>query len=206
MDDDAFTLDADALTDDEVAHQSDAACHAMESIYEDGGHYPIVTVDRRWSSHNRSIAGELAHPAAYRWYLARELRRLIGRGASIRIEASRPRIGLDAPDYLERVDEQDLDITRKKLFLFAPERIEVSVERIEHSHGEFLSRPNPAGRRGQRLRCNQPQSVRLQTGFARVDVVSQRIIHIAKFLSGAFANERLRLIAFHEPLFAASPS
>ncbi len=135
MDDDAFTLDADALTDDEVAHQIDAACRAMESIYEDGGHYPIVTVDRRWSSHNRSIAGELAHPAAYRWYLARELRRLIGRGASIRIEASRPRIGLDAPDYLERVDEQDLDITRKKLFLFAPERIEVSVERIEHYTG-----------------------------------------------------------------------
>ncbi len=135
MDDTAFTLDADALDPGEVASQIEAACRAMESVYEEHGHYPRVTVGRRWSGHNPSISGELAHPAAYRWYLARELRRLLDRGASIRIEASRPRIGLDAPDYLERIDEHDLDITRKKLFLCAPERIEVSVERIEHYTG-----------------------------------------------------------------------
>ena len=51
------------------------------------------------------------------------------------IEPSRARIDLDDPTLLRKIDESDLDITRKKLFLFGPERVELSIQRLEHYTG-----------------------------------------------------------------------
>ena len=115
-----------------IAH----ACDLMECIYTEG-HYPRLTVERSWSRHNPTITGEIARPSAFRWYLQRELTRLARKSAAIRISRSRPRIDLDDTSLLESIDENDWDITQKKLFLFAPERIDLSIERIEHYTGRM---------------------------------------------------------------------
>ena len=110
------------------------ACERMEKIYELDC-YSKITVNRHWSKHNPSISGEIARPSAYRWYLRRELLKLALQGAEINIEPSRARIDLSSPSLLERIDESDLDMTRKKLFLFGPERVDLSIQRLEHYTG-----------------------------------------------------------------------
>jgi len=122
--------------EDEVDLHSRIAdfCERMEKIYQLGS-YSKITVTRRWSRHNPTISGEIAKPSAYRWYLSRELLKLAMQGAEIEIEPSRARIDLNSPSLLEKIDESDLDITRKKLFLFEPERVELSIERLEHYTG-----------------------------------------------------------------------
>lgn len=110
------------------------ACDLLERLDEDGC-YGKITVHRSWSRHNPTIAGQVARPRAYRWYLERELKRLLKRGAEIEIEPSRRRVPLDDPDLFPRIDESSLDITRKKLFLFGPERVDLSVQRLGHYTG-----------------------------------------------------------------------
>ena len=110
------------------------ACDGMERIFQRGC-YPKITVRRHWSKHNPVISGEIARPSAYRWYLCRELLKLALQGAEIEIEPSRERASLDDPSLLKKIDESDLDITRKKLFLFGPERVELSIQRLEHYTG-----------------------------------------------------------------------
>ena len=121
---------------DEVAllARIDDACDRMEKIYEIDC-YSKITVTRHWSRHNPVISGEIARPAAYRWYLRRELLKLARQGAEIQIEPSRARVDLNSPSLLEKIDESDLDITRKKLFLFGPERVDLSIQRLEHYTG-----------------------------------------------------------------------
>ena len=122
--------------EDEVDLHSRIAdfCERMEKIYQLGS-YSKITVTRHWSRHNPNISGEIAKPSAYRWYLSRELLKLAMQGAEIEIEPSRARIDLNSPSLLEKIDESDLDITRKKLFLFGPERVELSIQRLEHYTG-----------------------------------------------------------------------
>jgi len=109
-------------------------CEQMEKSYEIGS-YSKITVTRHWSKHNPIISGEMARPSAYRWYLRRELLKLALQGADIQIEPSRARIDLTSPSLLKKIDESDLDITCKKLFLFGPERVELSIQRLEHYTG-----------------------------------------------------------------------
>lgn len=110
------------------------ACDRIERIYELDC-YPKITVTRGWSKHNPITSGEIARPSAYRAYLRRELLKLTLHGAEVQIEPSRARIDLNSPTLLDLVDESDLDITRKKLFLFGPERVELSIKRLEHYTG-----------------------------------------------------------------------
>ena len=107
------------------------ACAFMEEIYA-AGFYARVDVHRSWSVHNPRISGKIARPAAYRWYLRRELFKLASKGAEITVTPSKPRIDLTSPQLLQLVDETDFDHTRKKAFLFGPERVELSLERLEH--------------------------------------------------------------------------
>ncbi len=109
-------------------------CDGLEQIYERNC-YPKVTVTRHWSEHNPAISGEIARPAAYRWYLRRELLKLARQGAQIDVEPSRERIDLTSPGLLQKIDKSSLDFTRKKLFLFGPERVDLSVEQLEHYTG-----------------------------------------------------------------------
>ncbi len=110
------------------------ACDLMETIYNEG-EYPKVLVKRSWSKHNPIITGEIAKPTAYRWYLLRELRKLAEKGAEIKILPSRERLSMNDPQLLDNTDEDDWDITQKKLFLFSPERIDISLNRLEHYTG-----------------------------------------------------------------------
>jgi AMP nucleosidase len=110
------------------------ACRLMEDIYA-GGRYSRITVVRHWSQHNPTISGKIARPSAYRWYLKRELLKLAEKGAEIEISSDRPRIQLDSPELLHRIDETNFDHTLKKVFLFGPERVELSIQRLEHYTG-----------------------------------------------------------------------
>ncbi len=121
-------------TDASLREQIEAACRRMEQDFADG-YYSKITVLRRWSKHNPEISGKIARPSAYRWYLRRELYRLAKRGAEITVTRARPRVDLNSPTLLERIDETDFDLTRKKVFLFGPERSELSIERLEHYTG-----------------------------------------------------------------------
>ncbi|MEM8733375.1 MAG: AMP nucleosidase [Planctomycetota bacterium] len=119
---------------DQLQAKIEEACDFMEEIYRDG-YYARVTVIRSWSQHNPEISGKIAKPSAFRWYLKRELFKLASRNAKIEICPGRPRIDLASPDLLPRIDESDFDHTRKKVFLFGPERSELSIERLEHYTG-----------------------------------------------------------------------
>ncbi len=112
----------------------DEACQRMEYHYAQG-RYSKVTVRRHWSKHNPTISGKIARPTAYRWYLRRELLKLAQRGAEIEITPSQQRIDLHSPSLLSAIDESNFDQTLKKVFLFGPERVELSLERLEHYTG-----------------------------------------------------------------------
>lgn len=118
----------------ELQQNIEQACNLMEDIYA-GGEYPKVLVKRSWSKHNPIITGEIARPKAYRWYLLRELYKLADKGATIKIIPSRERLSMSDPELLDHTDENNWDITQKKLFLFSPERIDMSLNRLEHYTG-----------------------------------------------------------------------
>jgi AMP nucleosidase len=130
-----LTMDFSALADGgrqgtEIAR----LCDAMEMAYTDG-HYPRLTVERPWSVDNRVLEGEFAAPNAIRWYLERELGRLADLGARISVCRGRKVIGLRDPRLGPAVDETRWDLRRKKLFLFGPERMALSIDRLEHYTG-----------------------------------------------------------------------
>ncbi|MGD0560347.1 MAG: hypothetical protein ABSA93_35935 [Streptosporangiaceae bacterium] len=106
---------------------------------DQAGHYPKLIVERPWSEHNRVIDGEFAKPAAIRWYLERELTRLARAGASIRVEPGRDAVELHDPALTTNVDETTWDLRRKKLFLFPPERMALSIDRLAHYTGTDAS-------------------------------------------------------------------
>lgn len=132
---DRFEFETEEINSQEELHKRMVdACDTMENIYENG-EYPKLLVKRSWSKHNPIITGEMAKPEAFRWYLLRELKKLAQKGAVIKVIPSRERLALNDPQLLDNTDEDDWDITQKKLFLFSPERIEISLNRLEHYTG-----------------------------------------------------------------------
>jgi len=136
-----FVFEKDTLTDpDSELSENDLdgliteACDRIEKIYE-SGFYPKLIVKRSWSKHNPIITGEFARPKAFRWYLSRELRKLAEKGADFKILSSRPRQSLNDPSLLDALDEDEWDFTQKKLFIFKAERIDLSLDRLEHYTG-----------------------------------------------------------------------
>jgi AMP nucleosidase len=109
-------------------------CDEMEAT-DKAGCYPRLTVVRPWSVHNPRLEGEFAAPRAIRWYLERELTRLAAHGARISVSRGREAVGLHDPRLGPAVDETRWDLRRKKLFLFAPERMALSMDRLRHYTG-----------------------------------------------------------------------
>ena len=109
-------------------------CDAMEADDAEG-RYPQLTVERPWSVHNPVLEGEFAEPEAIRWYLERELGRLAADGAKVSVSPGRDAVDLHAPELLAAVDETRRDLRRKKLFLFTPERMALSIDRLRHYTG-----------------------------------------------------------------------
>jgi AMP nucleosidase len=99
------------------------------------GSYPKLIVERPWSRHNPVLEGEFACPGAIRWYLERELTRLSQAGARITVHKGRPAEDLHDPALTTAVDETSWDLRRKKLFLFPPERMALSINRLQHYSG-----------------------------------------------------------------------
>src|SRR3984885_369152 len=109
-------------------------CDAMEAADAEG-RYPQLTVERPWSVHNPVLEGEFAAPGAIRWYLERELGRLAADGARISVRPGREALDLHDPEIGPAVDETRRDLRRKKLFLFTPERMALSIDRLRHYTG-----------------------------------------------------------------------
>ena len=147
-----MTVSADfaAIPDGERAAEITRLCDAMEAAAS-AGRYPLLTVGRPWSAHNPVLQGEFAAPGAIRWYLERELARLAARGAGISVSPGREALDLHDPRIGPAVDETRWDLRRKKLFLFAPERMALSIDRLEHYTGTPADRV-PAVRAADQLR------------------------------------------------------
>jgi AMP nucleosidase len=97
----------------EIIEIVNSACDLMEQIYDEGD-YPKLMVKRSWSEHNPIITGEMALPHAYRWYLSREMKKLLEKGAELKIFPSRPRVDMNDPALFDNSDEDEWDITQKK--------------------------------------------------------------------------------------------
>jgi AMP nucleosidase len=107
---------------------------AMEAA-DQAGRYARLTVERPWSSHNRVLEGQFTSPAAISWYLRRELGRLAAAGAGITVSPGRRAVDLHDPKLGPAIDETRWDLRRKKLFLFGPERMALSIDRLRHYTG-----------------------------------------------------------------------
>jgi AMP nucleosidase len=140
MDDRARDHAADGthLSGPAVADAAAALCDALEAIDLDGC-YSMVEVVRPWSKHNPRLAGEFARPVAIRRYLERELGGLLALGAQIEVRSSRPALSLDDPALFAALDESEWDLRAKKLFLFAPERMALSIDRLGHYTGTSVA-------------------------------------------------------------------
>jgi AMP nucleosidase len=99
------------------------------------GWYGALKVERPWSRHNPILEGEFACPRAIRPYLERELGRLAAAGARVSAEKKREALDLHDPALLAQLDEGSWDLRRKKLFLFRPERMALSIDRLAHYTG-----------------------------------------------------------------------
>jgi AMP nucleosidase len=131
-----MTLSADFATvpEPDRGPEIERLCDAMEAADHEG-RYPKLTVERPWSQHNPVLEGEFACPRAIRWYLDRELTRLAKAGARISVCPGRKALDLHDPELGPAVDETRWDLRRKKLFLFAPERMALSIDRLTHYTG-----------------------------------------------------------------------
>jgi len=123
-----------AIPDAQRAAEIERLCDAMEEASQ-AGRYPRLTVERPWSAHNPVLEGEFASPEAIRWYLERELSRLAACGARISVCPGREALDLHDPELGLAVDETRWDLRRKKLFLFGPERMALSIDRLQHYTG-----------------------------------------------------------------------
>jgi AMP nucleosidase len=128
------SADFSAVPPDQRATEIERLCDAMEAAGQ-AGRYPKLTVERPWSAHNPRLEGEFASPRAIRWYLERELGRLAACGAKISVGPGREAVGLHDQELGPAVDETRWDLRRKKLFLFGPERMALSIDRLEHYTG-----------------------------------------------------------------------
>lgn len=116
-------------------HERVAGIVAELIAISDAGAYPMLEVRRPWSTHNPLIRGELARPRALSWYLRRELGKLDALGATFTVRSSRPALAVRDPELFRRSDETGWDLSQKKLFLFPPERMELSLQRLSHYTG-----------------------------------------------------------------------
>ncbi|CAN5274580.1 hypothetical protein BH23ACT9_BH23ACT9_09680 [soil metagenome] len=114
--------------------RADELVQEMAAIWE-GGWYVEALVLRPWSDHNPTISGEFARPQAVRAYLVREFTALLDRGAQVEVRASRQAVAFTDAAFFDALDEGRRDLRAKKLFLFGPERMALSLDRLTHYTG-----------------------------------------------------------------------
>jgi AMP nucleosidase len=129
-----MSLDFSVIPAGDRQAEIERVCDALEAA-DKAGRYPQLSVERPWSVHNPILEGEFSSPSAIRWYLQRELGRLAEAGARIAVSPGRPAVDLHDPALGAAVDETTSDLRRKKLFLFGPERMALSIDRLRHYTG-----------------------------------------------------------------------
>ncbi|HXZ63990.1 MAG TPA: hypothetical protein VEH05_04610 [Streptosporangiaceae bacterium] len=129
-----MSLDFSAVPAGARRAEVERLCDAMAAA-DRAGRYSRLTIERPWSTHNPVLEGEFAAPAAISWYLERELGRLAAAGATISVGPGRPALDLHDPALSAALDEASSDPRRKKLFLFSPERMALSIDRLRHYTG-----------------------------------------------------------------------
>jgi AMP nucleosidase len=127
-------VDGASLEPDEFDDAATRLLDLLEGVDRDGW-YPALDVVRPWSDHNPRITGEFARPGAIRRYLRRELTALLRRGAVVTARPSRRALAFADPDFFAALDEDRFDLRAKKLFLFGPERMALSLDRLSHYCG-----------------------------------------------------------------------
>lgn len=126
--------DGDCLGPGEIDGAVGGLLDALDAVDADGW-YPAIDVVRPWSAHNPRITGEFARPGAIRRYLHRELSSLLRAGARVRVRPARRAVAFNDPDFFAALDEDRFDLRAKKLFLFGPERMALSLDRLSHYCG-----------------------------------------------------------------------
>ncbi len=129
-----YAVDFAQVSAEDVPAEVAKLIDVLEVAHADGW-YGALKVERPWSRHNPVLKGEFACPAAIRPYLVRELGRLALAGAGISARPARRALPLDDPTLVQALDEHSWDLRRKKLFLFRPERMALSIERLAHYTG-----------------------------------------------------------------------
>ncbi len=127
-------IDGATVEPDELGSAVEELLDALVGIDAEGW-YPAVDVVRPWSVHNPRITGEFARPTAVRRYLQRELTALLSRGAVVSVRPSRKSLTFSDPGFFAALEEDRFDLRAKKLFLFGPERMALSLERLAHYCG-----------------------------------------------------------------------
>jgi AMP nucleosidase len=129
-----LTVDFARVAAEEAPGEVARLCEVLEAAHAEGW-YGALAVERPWSRHNPLLDGEFACPQAIRPYLQRELGRLAAGGARVTARPSRPALDLHDPALLRQLDERSWDLRQKKLFLFRPERMALSIDRLAHYTG-----------------------------------------------------------------------
>lgn len=128
------TVDGATLDVDDVEKASEQLVAVLADA-DEAGWYGALVVKRPWSTHNPRLEGEFARASAIRRYLCRELASLLSAGARITARPARPQPPFDDPAFFAALDEDRVDTRSKKLFLFSPERMALSIDRIAHYTG-----------------------------------------------------------------------
>ncbi|HEY2222341.1 AMP nucleosidase [Actinomycetospora sp.] len=128
------SVDGASLATGDVDAAADGLVDTLAAI-DDDGWYSTIEVVRPWSTVNPRLTGEFSRTHAIRRYLHRELEALLRAGARVTARPARPALGFDDPSFFAALDEDRVDARSKKLFLFGPERMGLSVDRLGHYTG-----------------------------------------------------------------------
>ncbi|WP_312029931.1 AMP nucleosidase [Actinomycetospora sp. TBRC 11914] len=128
------SADGAGLTPDDVEGTAAGLVDVLGAI-DDDGWYSTIEVVRPWSAENPRLTGEFSRTDAIRRYMRRELAALLRAGARITVRPARPALPFDDPSFFAALDEDRVDVRSKKLFLFGPERMGLSVDRLGHYTG-----------------------------------------------------------------------
>jgi AMP nucleosidase len=128
------STDGASLAPDDVEGTATRLVEVLGAI-DDDGWYSTIEVVRPWSAENPRLTGEFSRTHAIRRYLHRELAALLRAGARITVRPARPALPFDDPSFFAALDEDRVDVRAKKLFLFSPERMALSCDRLGHYTG-----------------------------------------------------------------------
>lgn len=100
---------------------------------EEMSSYSIITLNNLWSNHSKLISWEIAWINSLEKYFKEEFINLFNQNISIEVSKWRDFINDSDPLFLRNLeDNQNNNTPQKRLFLFSPERVLYSLERLKH--------------------------------------------------------------------------